>query len=275
LAALILRAQFPELEQERRLQVYAFGPPPVLDHDSAIAAAPFVTSFVHNADMISRCSLFNLAILLKGLKCIHERLKERGMNPTGPKTTAVFIKQLFSSHKHSKSDSDDDETEAIEEAEMLAGSSDNEPRTTTTSSTGGSNRRESSATTPTLNSPLLTLEEWRDSIEEGTPEIRKPEHLFVAGRVFLIYSPWKEEAEGQHHNHNEQNKTVEQREEEGEDDNDESSTVLPVASRPLRCVETDGTSLALRTIEADSPRLFTDHVTSSYFEALGMEYHFE
>ena len=128
---MIIRAQFPDLEEER-LQVYAFAPPPVLDHDSAIAAAPFVTSIVHNADMIPRCSLFNLAITLRGLKCIHEKLRERGLNPTGPKTTTRFIKHLFSSVSDSGGDNgsgSDSEAEEVsketksEEAEDVSPSS--------------------------------------------------------------------------------------------------------------------------------------------------------
>lgn len=229
MAALILRAEFTNL----RLQVYAFAPPPVLDHDSAIAAAPFVTSFVHNADMIPRCSLFNLTILLQGLKRFHERLVERGINPTGPKTTAAFLRQLMSSQ---------DGVPTNENQNL------NQP----TNSSSSTWNQSSSKT-----SPLLTLEEWRDAVEDGTPDIRRPEHLFVPGRVLLIYSPWKEEEVG----------------EEGDIPRDQEGNT--VESPTFRCVETDGTCPALRMIEADGPRLFTDHVTSSYFEALGMKYYFD
>ena len=275
MSALILRAQYPELEE--RLQVYAFAPPPVLDHDSAIASAPFVTSFVHNADLIPRCSLFNLAILLKGLKCIHERLKERNMNPTGPKTTATFIKQLFSSHTghHISGDSDSSSEDESDRDDVGHGGRANSSTSVPTPAAASSPKLESTTKTKsnTTSGPLLSLEEWRDAIEDGTPEIRKPEHLFVAGRVLLLYSPWKDEEEQHHHHHHDSNDQQRGTEQQMEDE--DGTMVTPVASRPLRCVETDGTSPALRTIEADSPRLFTDHVTSSYFEALGMHYHFE
>ena len=249
----MLRTKFPDLTEDGRLHVYAFAPPPVLDHDSAIAAAPFVTSFVHNADLIPRCSLFNLAILLQGLRRIHEILKERGLNPTGPQTSTAFVRHLFSSTKEDigtiedeiLDDCGDDNDRGAGETTLLGSKS--EPAVSSVSSTFN--------TEPRPNTPLLTLEEWRDAIEEGVPEIRKREHLFVAGRVFLIYSPWREE--------------------DVTDCEQPTNSVARVATRPLRCVETDGASPALRMIEADGPRLFTDHCTSSYFEALGMEYHFE
>jgi hypothetical protein len=241
LAGFIIRSQHPLIED--RLHVYAFAPPPVLDHDSALASAPFVTSFVHNADLIPRCSLFNLAILLRGLKHIHELLVERGMNPTGPKTTAAFVKHLFDSRRGSH----------------VSGSSDDVASTEPNENTEPVEERESKTRSVSINTPLLTLEEWQEVIEAGTPDIRKSEHLFVAGRVLLVYCPWVEE-QGSHSPLGAQ-------------------AMKDKGGRPvtpfLRCIETDGTSPALRGVEADSPRVFTDHVTSAYFEALGMEYHFD
>lgn len=258
LAGLILRSQYPSIED--RLQVCAFAPPPVLDHDSALASSAYVTSFVHNADLIPRCSLFNLAILLKGLRHIHERLDERGMNPTGPKTTAAFIKHLFEKPNGSytsdcSSGDDDASTEPNENQEPVE-------------------RDESKTVSAGSATPLTTLEEWQEVIEAGTPDIRKSEHLFVAGRVLLVYIPWAEEARNlgplpisgaAAGNPNEQAP-------------EENILRPPGGQQPpslMRCIETDGTSPALRGVEADSPRLFTDHVTSAYYEALGMDYHFD
>ncbi len=247
MAALILRAEFSNLS----LQVYAFAPPPVLDHDSAIAAAPFVTSFVHNADMIPRCSLFNLTILLQGMKRFHERLVERGINPTGPKTTTAFLRHLLSSQEDgiaAKSNSNDNHTDKT--TELNDDLEISEPLSSSTSE---------AVTSSNSTALLLTMEEWRDAMENGTPNIRRPDHLFVPGRVLLIYSTWETEA-----------KDVSQEHKEPVEDDS------PVISRSLlRCVETDGTCPALRMIEADGPRLFTDHVTSSYFEALGKDYYFD
>lgn len=259
MAGLILRAEFSNV----KVHVYAFAPPPVLDHDSAIAAASFVTSFVHNADMIPRCSLFNLTILLQGLKRFHERLVERGMNPTGPKTTAAFLRQLFSSGS-----GDEVMGTAVNNGGEESPTKENERRNRSDdigSNSGGSevdDKADRRSSLSGFSNLLLTLEEWREAIDEGTPDIRKTEHLFVPGRVLLIYSPWKED--------NDNTNIV---------DNQDSSSTPPTTSSPveslsLQCVETDGTCPALRMIEADGPRLFTDHVSSSYYEALGMTYRF-
>jgi len=279
LAALILRAEFPSLEGER-MHVYAFAPPPVLDHDSAIAAAPFVTSFVHNADMIPRCSLFNLAILMQGLKVIHEKLKERGINPTGPKTTTAFIRQLFASNIDLgvpiDGDNDEnvsDEDEGQDNAENDFSQDDHESMDSSSKTPAHECDSSRSQKSSFSTKPLLTLEEWNSALDNGMPSIRKREHLFVAGRVLLIYSPWKEEAAMREKEGRRQQETTN---DENDDENDDTNnTVTRVSSRPLRCVDTNGTAAALRMIEADGPRLFTDHFTSSYYDALGMTYHFD
>jgi hypothetical protein len=201
LAALMLRSRFPELtDQPGRVQVYAFAPPPILDHDSAIAAASFCTSVVNNADMIPRCGLSNLAVLLECLRRIHERLVEEGMNPTGPRSTAAFLQKL---------------------SQGISGDL------------------------------LMTASELNETIREAheNVELRNPAHLYIPGRVLLVYNPWI-----------------------GNDDEDDFTT--DPESISWMCTETDGTAAVFRTLEVDGPRLFTDHVTSSYFEALAMDYSF-
>jgi hypothetical protein len=198
LAGLILRSRFPELAVDnQRLQVYAFAPPPVLDHDSAIAAASFCTSVVNNADVIPRCSLYNLQVFLECLRKVQQRLVKEEMNPTGPVSTAAFITMLSQG---------------------------------------------------TSGSLLMTVEEWNETVRVAHDRIalRKPEHLYIPGRVILLYNPWV-----------------------GEDDDEDDDEYLTWI-----CTETDGTAAVFRTLEVDGARLFTDHVTSSYFEALGMEYDF-
>jgi hypothetical protein len=97
LAAIILRSRLSFLAKEEnndKMRVYAFAPPPILDHDAAVAASSFCTSIVNNADIVPRSSLANLMVLLEFLRHIHARLEEAGMNPTGPVATAAFLKKL-------------------------------------------------------------------------------------------------------------------------------------------------------------------------------------
>jgi len=91
LLGLLLRSQFPTLQQ----QVYAIAPPPVLDHDSALAASSYCTSLVFGADLIARSSLANVAVLLHVLRVVSARLREHKLVPTGPKTTAAFLQYLL------------------------------------------------------------------------------------------------------------------------------------------------------------------------------------
>jgi hypothetical protein len=195
LTALLLRSHFPELaaEENDQIHVVAFAPPPVLDHDSAIAASSYCTSFVHNADIIPRCSVYNLSIFLECLKKIHECLVEEGTNPVDMTSTASFVRKL-------------------------------------SQGTGGE--------------PLLTPSEFHDSVKDAQNRtaLRKPSHLYIPGRVFLSFNPWAEEG-----------------------DDDEVT---------WECTETDGTAPIFRYLEVDGGNMFTDHVTSTYYEVLNMDYNF-
>ena len=205
------------------VHVYAFAPPPVLDHDSAIAASSYCTTVINNADIIPRCSLVNLLVFMEFLRAIHDRLEEKGMNPTGPITTTTFLKKLSQG------------TSSIENSDLL-----------------------------------LTLEEASTAMKEAYDmvELRHPDHLYVPGRVLLVYRPWCT------------NKT--------EQKTDENSTLLAPSSSnetndfehvkmptpDFECIMIDGTAPVLRIFEIDGIRMFTDHVTSSYYDLLGSEYNF-
>jgi hypothetical protein len=76
------------------LHVYAFAPPPVLDHDTAIAASNYVTSIVNNSDLIPRWSLTNLTVFLECLRVVSDKLQKHGLRPTGPLATAAFLHKL-------------------------------------------------------------------------------------------------------------------------------------------------------------------------------------
>jgi hypothetical protein len=218
LAAILLRSRIPQLAKDasdQRVRVYAFGPLPVLDHDSAVAAASFCTSIVNNADIVPRSSLANLMVFMEFLRDIHVRLLEQGINPTGPQSTAAFLKKL-------------------------------------SQGAGGD--------------LLMTPEEMHVAIRKAHSdvELRDPDHLYIPGRVILAFNPWITE--------------------EKDDDTDYGGSFLSTSAsgglsvsaaskpRPYECTMVDGAAAGLRNFEIDGARMFTDHLTSSYYELLGMEY---
>jgi hypothetical protein len=91
---------------------------------------------------------------------------------------------------------------------------------------------------------LLSPSQLNECIQTAQERIalRKLGHLYIPGRVFLSFNPWEEEGE-----------------------RDELT---------WECVETDGTASVFRNIELDGGRMFTDHVTSAYYEVLNMDYNF-
>eukprot|EP00980_Cylindrotheca_fusiformis_P002239 scaffold517_cov119-Cylindrotheca_fusiformis.AAC.22 len=195
ITAILLRCRFPALadDDKSQIQVYAFAPPPVVDHDTAIGVSSFCTSFVHNSDVIPRCSMYNLAVLLECLLRVHQRLVEEEINPTTAVSTASFIRKLAQG---------------------------------------------------TSGEMLLSPSQLHECIQSAQKRIalRKPGHLYVPGRVFLTFNPWDETG-----------------------DPDDVT---------WECVETDGAATVFRHIELNGGRMFTDHVTSVYYEALNVDYSF-
>jgi hypothetical protein len=95
LLALMLRSRYPELVMTNRVHVYAFGPPPVLDYDSAIGASTYVTSIVNQSDIIPRCSLVNLEIFLEVLRQVSlDILISKDIAPTNIQNTSALLQQL-------------------------------------------------------------------------------------------------------------------------------------------------------------------------------------
>jgi hypothetical protein len=94
-------------------------------------------------------------------------------------------------------------------------------------------------------------------------ELRDLDHLYIPGRVILAFNPWITE--------------------EKDDDTDSGGSVLSTSVsggfsviaasklRPYDCTMVDGTAAALRNFDIDGARMFTNHLTSSYYELLGME----
>jgi hypothetical protein len=162
-----------------------FAPPPVLDHDSAIAASSYCTSIVNGADLVPRFSVSNLLVTLQILSKVQEKMTEFDINPTDPASTIKFINKLSE----------------------------------------GEN-----------GVPIMTALEFQDTIRNSQLQValRKPEHLFVPGRVYLAYN----------------------------------------SNNGWKCVETTGTNPIFQSLEVDGGQCFTDHLTLSYYEALGVEYKF-
>jgi pimeloyl-ACP methyl ester carboxylesterase len=99
LVAMVLRSRLPTLSDTKginKMRVVAFAPPPVLDHDSAVASSLYTTTIVNNSDIIPRSSLANLGIFLEFLREVSSRLQEKGLAPTNPLTTAAFIRKISS-----------------------------------------------------------------------------------------------------------------------------------------------------------------------------------
>eukprot|EP00535_Pseudo-nitzschia_heimii_P000871 CAMPEP_0197186596 /NCGR_PEP_ID=MMETSP1423-20130617/14221_1 /TAXON_ID=476441 /ORGANISM="Pseudo-nitzschia heimii, Strain UNC1101" /LENGTH=581 /DNA_ID=CAMNT_0042637951 /DNA_START=104 /DNA_END=1849 /DNA_ORIENTATION=+ len=217
LATTLLRSRFPEFfSTPERVHAYAFGAPPVLDHDSAIAARAYCTTVVNNADLISRLNITNLAVALACLRRIQAKLVERELCPICPVTSVAFLNKI---------------------AEGIGGT------------------------------PLMTPSELNETIHEahGNLALRKPEHLFVPGRVLLVYEPWGLDLDDdENENESDQKNAAD----------DSGPTCGGSGSNEVRCVETSGTSPVFQRLEIDGLRCFTDHLASAYSEILGMNFDF-
>lgn len=197
--AMLLRSKYPEIFlKPKGIHVYAFGAPPVLDHDTAIAARMYCTTIVNNSDLISRLNISNLVTSLMCLRKIQEKLSELEMCPIGPVSSVKFLNKL---------------------AEGISGDS------------------------------LITPSELEQTILDAHSDLtlRHPQHLFLPGRVLLVYESWLNERE-------------------------ESNSIGE--RRTFQCVQTAGTSAVFQRLEIDGLRCLTDHLTSSYFEILGIDYEF-
>lgn len=196
LAAVVLRSRLPVLADVKlnyKMKVVAFAPPPILDHDSAIAASSHTTTIVNNSDVIPRSSLANLAIFLEFLREVSLRLQEKGLAPTDPLTAAAFIRKMT--------------TEVSTNDDLL-----------------------------------MSLEEVQTAMEKAhrCVELRNPDHLYVPGRVLIMFEKWGSILDGS-------------------DDGSQGT---------LQFVETDGSAALLRFLEIDALRMLTDHGTASYSRSL-------
>ena len=155
-------------------------------------------------------------VFMEFLRNVHQRLLEQEINPTGPQSTAAFLKKL---------------------SQGISGDL------------------------------IMTPAETHVAIRKAHSdvELRNPDYLYIPGRVILAFNPWIT-AE----------KKVDNMDSTGASflsTVSGSFSISDIKPRPYyECTMVDGTASALRNFEIDEARMFTDHITSSYHEMLGMEY---
>eukprot|EP00977_Amphora_coffeiformis_P000767 scaffold162_cov176-Amphora_coffeaeformis.AAC.27 len=152
--AMILRSRLPWLADTKThaLHVYAFAPPPVVDYDSALSCASYVTAIVNNSDIIPRSSLVNVALWLEILRSVSAKLVEAGLAPaTSAPRLARFVKHIYGI---------------------------------------GDKNKDGEDTTPTIE--LLTVEQIWTAVEGAREyfPLRHPDHLYIPGKVLLMYQDW-------------------------------------------------------------------------------------
>lgn len=273
LAAVILRSRLPEMTIDAdKVRVFAFAPPPVLDHHSAIMASSFCTSIVNNADIIPRCSLSNLAILLEILRTIYDKLKEKDLAPTGAKSMAAFVQKI-------KQGLDGDmlmTTKQLREAMFQAMT---KVQTNQTQNKVGKERGcETDGDFSCFlcgggNIPLSTSIDSSDgnfgetvssSIEESVQ--CRPVGLFIPGIVMLANEQWHSPAEevGENGDFLQGDKGKDEQEKRVETHQGFQWSVADAGADVLRFLEFDNFTF----------RMLTDHSTTSYYTLLDLKYEF-
>ena len=261
LLALLIRGKYPELVVPRirksdskttnefvlveRVRVYAFASPPVMDRASALACQHYVTSVVNNSDIIPRSSLTNLDVALTMLEAVRHKLVDHGMNPSGSKATKdsgdVFRK----------------------------------PKNFIASIVALFGKLSEGTAGDLLIDPIELQQVWNDAVADaclGEDEILWDEegdhHLFVPGKVLVLYEPWS--SPESHHICNSNSLC------------DKEDSSCPVKIDPKRqlqqdavessfykMIQTDGTARMLKGLEVGAGgKLVSDHLTTSYYRAL-------
>lgn len=214
LLSIFLLSDLPNLSPSQ-LQVYAFASPPTLDRATALAVAPFTTTVVNNVDVIPRCNVAPLAASVEVLRKVDEKIIER--RDMQQQERAEWRKQ----HRWWW------QRWAMRRSNLTDNLLKSPP--------------------PTL---LMTDQELLEAIRNATStvDVDDPDHLYVPGKVVLLYDLWNE---------------TEQVEIDPAPSN---STIIPeyAADRAIVC---DGTSDVLRLVEWDG-RMFDDHMPVGYRESL-------
>ena len=186
-----LRSWFPETRGTDRLQVHAYATPAVADKATSLACTDFITTCVHNSDIVPRASLGNIFTGLHVHQKLLARLDETRQCPGREfGSTARWVQMI-----HFQKDF------VVNPADLLL---------------------------------------WRTQALE-TEDHKEEEHLYVPGKVYLMYDAWDKEGDGKKQQ--------------------------PTPTPPIdRVVECDGTCDALRIIDYDMARMLADH--TDYYNPL-------
>jgi hypothetical protein len=75
IVSLLLRATIPSLRDDpKKLKVWAFASPLVLDLKSALGCSSFVTTVVNNSDVVPRANIGPLVVMARLLRAVNKRL---------------------------------------------------------------------------------------------------------------------------------------------------------------------------------------------------------
>eukprot|EP00797_Seminavis_robusta_P015913 Sro2383_g325620.2 (422) ;mRNA; r:3769-5034 len=258
LTGVLLRLRIPELTLQKdgetpRMHVFCFAPPPVLDKDASLASTSYTTSIVGNADMIPRCSLVNLLILLEILKGIWKELQQQDLAPTGAKTTAAFFKRLAKG------------TEGVEP--LMSASA---VRTLMSESADKVHNKGSDGSNEVDDHSAKGQVPVGEQMQDTTTETRIQSedivnhNLFIPGVVFLAYEPYSVLTTSDN-----------ARETLARDNTTTEANESSLAAQPcMSWILTDGHAPALQHLDGLDSRMFVDHTTTAYYSLLDLEYIF-
>lgn len=217
LLGVLLRSQIPDLQQydtqegpsNKSMQIYAFASPPSLDLDNALITIPFITTIVNNCDIITRCNASPLRATVDVMQAVNDKLESA-------KSVKQKVKRSWRFWRNGAK-ATAEEVEYDDEAPTRALEAD--------------------------------AEELMKAIANATEAITKngdEDHLYVPGKVILMYDEWS-----QHTDETKENRS------EGKDS---TAFTNHVADKAIIC---KGTAQPLQYIEFD-PRLLEDHMTEDY-----------
>jgi len=256
LLSIILCAEIPSLHPSQ-LEVFAFASPPALDLQTAKAVEPFTTTIVNNNDVIPRMNVASVGSAVDLLKILDDRRCLRDEELERIRRTYRQQHRWWYQRWKNRSQFIDQKSDLMDA------------------------------------NPLLTDVEYLDAIHNATsrsqdPNVNdedNPDHLYVPGKVVLLYKSWSNETsstiptprvrmsniDGTEDTQTtttlaevESMATKDDRYGDGDgNDGNYSSSIVP----PDRVVLCETTSSPIRILELD-PTLIDDHMTDGYRRSL-------